>query len=1204
MKIRRILSEIKTPLIVLSGILFIYITICFFILPVFLKSKLPEAIQQETGRKALISKVQIKPFPLAINIQGFELQEHNGQPFVAIDDFYIEVGLFQSIKKLALAFTEVSFKTPFVHIVRNKDGAFNFNDLFKPQPNDNNAQDTQVLPVDIIKLALSSGRILWEDARFNTSVIEDVDSINIDIESLTTRVDKLARLGLSLELKTGGHMDWEGTASIKPWSSEGHIKLDNIALETIQALTMPETVPFKLKGYELLNANYKVSYHEKDLKFAIKDAVFEIRDFEFFDKNQSNSLIKIPVFSLQGIDFNSENQSLVIESVAANDADFQAWLNAQGVINYQPFFPSSETGNNSSSKTSVNTAEPNTTPLNITIKTIALNNFGVMFENRSFKKPELMTFKPINFKLTNYSSESGSVAPFQLDAVLNKSGLIKLVGDAGIQPFSAKITVDAKKIGLESAQDYINNYINLDVIDGKLNIDGNAVVATPIKDELDFTFKGNAAVAKLILRDPSLKEKNQKKDLVKLPTLNLQGIDFNLGKQELLLDAVTAKDAEFQAWLNPEGNLNYDALLSISDAEKISIEKTVAETVKPQTATWKIKVNTMGFTNFGLNFEDQMQKNPVTMSFKPVNLKLANYSNQSGVSLPVELSVGMNNTGVIALKGNTVISPLSASLNLDTKNIELENFQPYFDKFVRMDVIDGALHIDGNVAVAKQKEDKLDFKFKGNYGVSNLVIRDQKAHKDLVKWDELTFKGVDVDLLGNRYVASELIIDKPYAKVLIRKDKTLNFNNILVADNSKPDGVTKTDPSKPAELGKPYFELGKIKITNGSSDFSDFSLILPFAAQIKNLDGGAVGFSSEQKSKIIVALKGNAYDLAPVDVKGEISPYLGDYNVTVNFNGLPMPLVSPYMVQFAGYKVEKGIMTLGLNYKVLNNELTASNNILIDRFELGEKVENPNAVSLPLELAVALLKDSSGKIKMDVPITGSLNDPQFSLGSIVADALINVISKVITSPFRALGSLADTEKDLSVINFTAGSSLLTKPQQEKLDNLAKALIERPILNLDIKGAAFQEQDWPVIRDDALTDQLKKRRALEINKNTDKKVRDEYVELSDDDYKRLLAEMFIEKFPLLAETSIFGKPQLINSSEGDFYEIAKQKLFTIIKPQPQRLKRLASARAQAIANYIVQQAGVPRERVFILDSVIDPGRKNSEIVTALSLNAGD
>ena len=113
-----------------------------------------------------------------------------------------------------------------------------------------------------------------------------------------------------------------------------------------------------------------------------------------------------------------------------------------------------------------------------------------------------------------------------------------------------------------------------------------------------------------------------------------------------------------------------------------------------------------------------------------------------------------------------------------------------------------------------------------------------------------------------------------------------------------------------------------------------------------------------------------------------------------------MPLVSPYMVQFAGYKVEKGKLTLGLKYNVVNRKLTASNSIFIDQFELGEKVENPNAVSLPLKLAVALLKDSSGKIKIDVPITGSLDDPKFSVGAIVADALMNVISKVVTSPFR------------------------------------------------------------------------------------------------------------------------------------------------------------------------------------------------------------
>lgn len=217
---------------------------------------------------------------------------------------------------------------------------------------------------------------------------------------------------------------------------------------------------------------------------------------------------------------------------------------------------------------------------------------------------------------------------------------------------------------------------------------------------------------------------------------------------------------------------------------------------------------------------------------------------------------------------------------------------------------------------------------------------------------------------------------------------------------------------------------------------------------------------------------------------------------------------------------------------------------------------------------------------------------------------MNAISKVVTSPFRAIGSLIGSEKDISTINFTAGYSSLDNQQQEKLDILSKVLKERPILNLDIKGAAFQNQDWPIIREDALYEQLKKRRAAELNKDANIKIHDEYVKLSKDDYKRLLADMFIEKFPLLAEKSFLGTPQLMNPKAGDFYEIAKQKLFTIIKPEQERLKELASARAQAIANYIVTKGGVSRERVYILDTVIDPERNNKEVFITLSLNAGD
>jgi hypothetical protein len=293
-------------------------------------------------------------------------------------------------------------------------------------------------------------------------------------------------------------------------------------------------------------------------------------------------------------------------------------------------------------------------------------------------------------------------------------------------------------------------------------------------------------------------------------------------------------------------------------------------------------------------------------------------------------------------------------------------------------------------------------------------------------------------------------------------------------------------------------------------------------------------------------------------------------------------------------------MTLGLKYKVIDDELTVSSSILLDQFELGAKVDNPKAFSLPMELAVALLKDSAGKIKIDVPITGRFSDPQFDIGDIIANALENTLSKVITSPFRAIASLADSEEELSTINFSAGNSVLDKVQQEKLMTLAKALKEHSVLILDIKGTAFQTEDWPAVREAALYDRLKKIRADEINKQGEKKILAEYVQLSDSDYKRLLAEQFIEKFPQQAKKSLLGTPELIDAKAGDFYEVAKQQLSSTLKREQPRLKKLAAQRAQAIASYLVQKGGVDNEQVFILDPVVDPKRDNNEIASLLAL----
>lgn len=692
------------------------------------------------------------------------------------------------------------------------------------------------------------------------------------------------------------------------------------------------------------------------------------------------------------------------------------------------------------------------------------------------------------------------------------------------------------------------------------------------------------------LNGKALKLSEQKNELVNLPAIALRGIEFNLNDQELKLDSMSANDAAIKAWLNADGSLNYQAFMPIPENNG----KAAAEKKTP----WFIKADSIALNNSTLAFEDKTLAKPFALTLKPVDFKLTGFSNQPDARLPFQLDVAINKTGLISAKGNASLSPFAAQLTLAARNIELEKFQAYYDRFIRLDIIDGLLNIDGQLILALQEPAAPDVKFNGNVAVADFLTRDLRVHKDFVKWENLNLQDIALDLKASRYTASTLRIDRPYARVTIRKDKSVNVADVMITGKTTIESKAKKTEQKTA-----YFKLDKVLVSDGSSDFTDLSLILPFSAHIKSLDGGASGISSENQSTINASLKGNAYDLAPVDITAKINPYLGNHDVQIKFSGLPMPLVSPYMVQFAGYKVEKGKMSLTLNYQITDKQLTASNKLLIDQFELGEKVDNPNAVSIPLKLAIALLKDAHGKIKFDVPITGSLENPQFSIAAIVRDAVVNAIGKVVTSPFHALASLVKSHsEDLSTVNFSPGSSTLDQQQETKLSEIAAALQQRPKLTLNIKGMSFQQQDWPAISDDALYDQLKIRRTAEINQLAGRKIRPEYVELSKEDYRRLLAAMFIEKFPALAEHSLLGIPSLKAPNSGNFYEVAKQKLQEIINPEQERLKDLASARAQTIAKYLVKQGKIAHERVYILDTVIDTNKDNKEIASLLSLKA--
>ncbi len=941
-----------------------------------------------------------------------------------------------------------------------------------------------------------------------------------------------------------------------------------------------------------------------------------------------------------------KNQSVVIENVSLENLFFHLEKQKNGSLNTDVFSP----------KTTEKKSE-NQSIFPILIKKIVLSQGQFSFQDG--KRNEQIT--PLNLTISNFSTTHSTPTKFDLNATWQNGGEVNLSGDFQFSKsivdgkitfqkiqlphllslipennvkltgngdlsanyhveFASKIpliqiekgeilltnlayqnTLKLEKIALDNlAFDSATQLVKLEKFtsNGLHFTDGQAQLDLPnlTFNALSFNLENQRfQSADALLKNAELFDTTENTLLFKLPELELKKLAFDLKNKTLEIGAIQAKNADLKAWLNANGELNYQTLLPEDEAQ-VANEKAAGNSNSE--AFWGVKIDSVELTDFSASFEDKSLPKPMTISIKPLSLKLSQLSNAVGAKLPFELNTGINEGGSLHLKGNAGLSPLTAETEIDVKALGLEKFQSYVDKFAHLDLIKGVFNLDGKLNVAQGEQGELDLRFKGNTGIARLITRDQTQNKDLLKWDNLTLKNIDADVLAQRYSASALMIEKPYARVVIDKNKMLNFADILI--NAPEPKEKKSKHIQQNVASDIHFKLDKVQISNGASSFADLSMILPFSAEIRGLEGGASGISSEHESTINVTLKGNAYDLAPVDIKGKIQPFIGDYTAALNFKGMPLPLMSAYMAEFAGYKLEKGKMSIGMNYEVTKGELSATNNLRIEQFELGEKIENPHAIDAPLDLAIALLKDMNGIINLDVPITGSLNDPNFDFGGIVSDALFNIFSKAITSPFQMIAGLVGTDEDLSAVQFSAGESELSEWQKPKLDNVAKVLREREILKVEIRGTAFESQDWAILREMALNDRLKTLKAEELNRKNKQKILPEYVELDEADSQRFLAQEFAEKFPKLVKKSFFGGMELANPDMGEFYHVAKHTLMDTFQPEPKRLTKLAAARARAVAKYLVQTGGVPNERVFILDVAVDPPRTDTDIDTLLFL----
>ncbi|WP_299725793.1 DUF748 domain-containing protein [uncultured Endozoicomonas sp.] len=541
-----------------------------------------------------------------------------------------------------------------------------------------------------------------------------------------------------------------------------------------------------------------------------------------------------------------------------------------------------------------------------------------------------------------------------------------------------------------------------------------------------------------------------------------------------------------------------------------------------------------------------------------------------------------------------------ASGAISLKKLNLPDFQPIISKYANAELKSGNLNVEAQVNW--QPTDGIEIE--SNASVDKLRIDNTINQEPVVRWQHLQVNGLAYRESDNRLTVQQIALSGPEAVIAIDENLQVNLAALAKETNStaqQPSAPGYSPESSPEKDNARDFSLAikTFSIANGAMDFSDRSFEPGFATPIVNLNGKVSGFDSKSQTPATIDIAGRVDRYAPVTIQGAINPSspLDQTNLSMSFKNLELTTLTPYSGRFAGYSIQKGRMHLDLNYGIRNHQLSATNEMLLDKLILGSKVDSDESVDLPIRLAIALLKDRNGQIDIKLPVSGDLDNPEFKLGPIIRTALFNLITNLISAPFDLLASLVGgSAEEMQFINFAPGEFSLQQYQQiESLDKLAKALQERPELQLEVTGKTANQSDWPLVAEKLLNEQLYKSWINTLE--SQQQPIPESTSLS-----MINPDIHLQLLTQVATKMNDSGRATIALENNNIASITEQ----LIQQWPYNeaaMRELAIDRAKEIKDYLMNEGGLAPERIYLLDVQHLAKGTEEQIATELQLDAG-
>lgn len=714
-------------------------------------------------------------------------------------------------------------------------------------------------------------------------------------------------------------------------------------------------------------------------------------------------------------------------------------------------------------------------PRPLFIRQLVVDDAQVNFSDQSRSAPFESQLGPLEFTLDDFRTAGGDAAPYAFQAQTEAGEALTWQGTISMEPLGSSGAFQLRNITLPKYAPYYEDFVEFDLLEGTLDLGGQYSVSLASGQPALQLQEGSVSVRDLRIALPDTQE-----PLVQLASFDVNGIDAELtdpANPTAQVAKVAVQGLNVRALRDNDG-INLLRMLPASEGEMPDADSASAtSTAATETPEFPaVRVSEIDLIGARIEWQDSTLPEPAQAVIEDLTVQVRDLDlGTPETRTPVNVSARLASGGDVRLEGGVSLAPLAATLTTQVNDLALAAGTPYTEALATVRLVDGLLTVSGDAELIEGVA-----RFSGDVAIRQLRT-ESIAGDPLGGWDALEISGAQVTATPMSAKVETVRLVKPVAHVQIDSEGRLNVSQIGGGADADEPARDQPDPAAPdaatteqPERTLPDVEVARIELADAALHFEDRSITPAVQMEVEAFGGTITGLSSQAGSRAEVDLRGQATGGAAIRITGQLNPLSQPpfADVTVDFQNLDLSPAGPYVAKYAGHRLNGGTLTLDVDADLSDWQLNSRNVVTLEQFTLGEKTNSPDATTLPVQLGLALLRDRSGRIVLEIPVQGKVNDPSFSVAPVVTRVITNLLTKAATSPFALLGSMfGGGGEELSFQVFQPGQSESAPDQRQKLETVARALQERPALKLEIRGSFDPAADREALQRDRLEQEL-------------------------------------------------------------------------------------------------------------------------------------